>query len=81
MPADSEPTLRPEIAHIHSLEVVGYSKLIANQQDDLSRATESSPPQDTRPSPRNEPFVANLRGDSRWNGLLSFMDGSDDQLK
>jgi hypothetical protein len=35
MPADAEPTLRPEIAHILSLDVVGYSKLPVNQQVDL----------------------------------------------
>jgi len=35
MPADAEPTLRPEIAHILSLDVVGYSELPVNQQVDL----------------------------------------------
>jgi len=35
MPVDAEPTLRPEIAHIFSLDVVGYSELPVNQQVDL----------------------------------------------
>jgi hypothetical protein len=35
MPADAEPTLRPEIAQILSLDVVGYSELPVNQQVDL----------------------------------------------
>jgi hypothetical protein len=35
MPADAEPTLRPEIAHILSLDVAGYSGLTVNQQVDL----------------------------------------------
>jgi hypothetical protein len=35
MPADAEPTLGPEIAHILSLDVVGYSELPINQQVEL----------------------------------------------
>jgi len=35
MRADAEPTLRPEIAHILSLDVVGSSELPVNQQIDL----------------------------------------------
>ena len=35
MPADAEATLRPEIAHILSIDVVGYSKLLVNEQVDL----------------------------------------------
>jgi hypothetical protein len=35
MPADAEPTLRAEIAHILSLDVVSYCELPVNQQVDL----------------------------------------------
>ena len=35
MPADAEPTLRPEIAHTISLDVVGDLELPVNQQVDL----------------------------------------------
>lgn len=35
MPADAKPTFRPEIDHILSLDVVGQSKLVVNQQVDL----------------------------------------------
>jgi hypothetical protein len=35
MPADAEPTLGPEIAHILSLDVAGYSELPINQQVEL----------------------------------------------
>ena len=35
MPADAEPTLRPETAHLLSLDVVGYPELPVNQQVDL----------------------------------------------
>ena len=35
MPANAEPTLRPEIAHILSLDVLGHSELPVNQQVDL----------------------------------------------
>jgi len=35
MHEDTESTLTPEIAHILSLDVVGYSELPVNQQVDL----------------------------------------------
>ncbi len=35
MPADAEANLKPEIAHILSIDVVGYSKLLINEQVDL----------------------------------------------
>ena len=35
MPANAEPTLRPEIAHILSLDVLAHSELPVNQQVDL----------------------------------------------
>ena len=35
MPADAEANLKPEIAHILSIDVVGYSKLLVNEQVDL----------------------------------------------
>jgi hypothetical protein len=35
MPADAEPNLGPEIAHILSLDVAGYSELPINQQVEL----------------------------------------------
>jgi hypothetical protein len=35
MPADAEPNLGPEIAHVLSLDVVGYSELPINQQVEL----------------------------------------------
>ena len=35
MPSDVESNLKPEIAHILSIDVVGYSKLLVNEQVDL----------------------------------------------
>ena len=35
MSADAEANLKPEIAHILSMDVVGYSKLLVNEQVDL----------------------------------------------
>ena len=35
MPAHAEANLKPEIAHILSIDVVGYSKLLINEQVDL----------------------------------------------
>ena len=35
MPADAEADLKPEIAHILSIDVVGYSKLLVNEQVNL----------------------------------------------
>ena len=37
MPSDVKSNLTPEIAHILSIDVVGYSKLLVNEQVDLLR--------------------------------------------